>query len=301
MGRCGAYNPAPVRPGLQLLLTGVLFASGGAMLKLCDFPSLQRAGMRAAIAALAIFVLLPQARRRPNLRMLRIAPAYFAATVLFVVANALTTAANAIFLQSTAPLWLVLLGPLLLRERATARDLLVLAGIAAGMVLFFVAPAQALQTAPDPRLGDWFAVASGLGYALLLMGMRWLARDGGGEAAAAIAWSNLLACPIALALMPAFAQTPIAGSPRDWLVISYLGVFQVGVAYALMVRAIAHVTAVRAALLAMIEPPLSALLAWLVHGEVPHWLAAIGGALIVGTVLLAALLAPKAARPPPPA
>jgi len=283
-----------VPPGLQLLLTGVLFASGGAMLKLCEFPSLQRAGLRAAIAAIALFSLLPEARRRPTWRMLRIAPAYFGATVLFVIANAKTTAANAIFLQSTAPLWLVLLGPLLLRERATARDLLVLAGIAGGMVLFFVAPAEVIQTAPDPRLGDWFAIASGLSYALLLLGLRWLARSGG-EAAAAIAWGNLLTCPIALLLMPVFGQDPIAGSARDWLVIGYLGVFQVGLAYTLMTRAIAHVTAVRAALLAMIEPPLNALLAWLVHGEVPHWLAAAGGMLIMGTVVAAALLAARAA------
>lgn len=291
-------NAAPVPPGLQLLLTGILFASGGTLLKMCDFPSLQRAGLRAAIAALTIFVLLPEARRWPTRRILRILPAYFGATVLFVIANSLTTAANAIFLQSTAPLWLVLLGPLLLRERATGRDLLVLAGIAGGMALFFIAPAEVILTAPDPRLGDWFAVASGLSYALLLLGMRWLARAGAGEASAAIAWGNLLTCPIALALMPVFGQQAIAGSARDWTVIAYLGVFQVGIAYALMVRAIAHVTAVRAALLAMVEPPLNALLAWLVHGETPHWIAATGAVLIVGTVVAAALLAARATERP---
>lgn len=279
-----------MRPATRLLLTGALFACGGTLLKLCEFPSLQRAGCRAAIAALTIFVLLPEARRLPNLRILRLWPAYFGATVLYVIANAMTTAANAIFLQSAAPLWLVLLGPLLLRERPTRADLLTLLGVGAGMTLFFVAPAQALATAPEPRLGDLFAIASGVAYALLLLGMRWLSRAGTGEQCAAIAWGNLLTAPVAIALMPAFDQTPIAGSAQDWLVIGCLGVFQVGLAYALLVRAIPHVPAMRASLIMMIEPALNSAFAWLVHDERPHPLALGGGVLILASVAAASWL-----------
>lgn len=278
-------------PALRLLLVGLLFASGGSLIKLMALPSLQRAGTRAAIAAAVIFLLLPEARRWPNARMLRLVPAYFGATCLFVVANTMTTAANAIFLQSTAPLWLVLLGPVLLREHATRRDLVVLLGVGAGMALFFVAPAQALVTAPEPRLGDVLAVLSGVSYALLLLGMRWLSRGGADEASAAVAWGNLLTCPIAFALMPVVGQTPAAGAPTDWAVVVVLGVFQVGLAYALLVRAIRHVPAVRASLILMIEPAASSVLAWIVHGERPHALALAGGAMIVGTVLLGAVLA----------
>jgi DME family drug/metabolite transporter len=276
-------------PVLRLLLTAALFASGGALLKACEFPALQRAGLRAALAALTIFALLPEARRWPSWRILRLAPAYFGATCLFVVANALTTAANAIFLQSTAPLWLVLLGPWLLHERPTRTDLITLVGVGLGMTLFFVAPARAVATAPDPRLGDWVAVASGISYALLLAGMRWLARSGTGEQCAAIAWGNVVTCPLAFALMPLFAQQPTLGSTQDWVVITVLGVFQVGLAYTILVRAIPHVPALRASLVMMVEPVLNSVVAWLVHGEVPHWLAAAGGVLIVGTVLVAAL------------
>lgn len=280
-----------VSPALRLLLVGLLFATGGSLIKLMALPSLQRAGTRAAIAAAVIFLLLPEARRWPNARMLRLVPAYFGATCLFVVANTMTTAANAIFLQSTAPLWLVLFGPVLLREHATRRDLIVLLGVGAGMALFFLAPEQALATAPEPRLGDVLAVLSGVSYALLLLGMRWLSRGGADEASAAVAWGNLLTCPIAFALMPAVGQMPAAGTPADWTVVAVLGVFQVGLAYALLVRAIRHVPAVRASLILMVEPAASSVLAWLVHGERPHALAVAGGALIVGTVLLGAVLA----------
>jgi drug/metabolite transporter (DMT)-like permease len=285
-----------VSPAARLLLTAALFASGGALLKLCDFPSLQRAGLRAGIAAAMIFALLPEARRWPNARILRLWPAYFGATVLFVVANSLTTAANAIFLQSAAPLWIVLLGPWLVHERPQRRDLVTLLGVGAGMALFFFAPAQVQATAPEPRLGDWFAIASGVSYALLLLGMRWLSRRGPGEASAAIAWGNLLTCPVALLLLPAFGQSPVLGTGRDWAVIVVLGTLQVGLAYAILVRAIAHVPAMRASLIMMVEPVLNSLVAWLVHGETPHWLAALGGALILGTILMTSLLARPAAN-----
>jgi drug/metabolite transporter, DME family len=272
------------------LVTAALFASGGALIKLCEFPSLQRAGLRAAIAALTVFALLPEARRWPSARMAWIAPAYFGATVLFVVANSLTTAANAIFLQSAAPLWIVLLGPWLIGERPQRGDLVTLLGVSTGMALFFLAPTATQRTAPDPRLGDWIAVVSGVSYALLLLGMRWLARTDAAAPCAAVAWGNVFTCPLALALMPAFGQSWSNGTPRDWLTIAVLGVFQVGLAYALLVRAIPQVAALRVALIMMVEPVLNTLVAFLVHGEVPHWLAASGGVVILATIAGTSLL-----------
>ncbi len=225
-----------MRAETRVLLAGALFATGGVLIKSCDFPSLQRAGLRAALAAATLFALLPTTRRWPSWRMLLLVPAYFGATCLFVVANTLTTAADAIFLQSTAPLWLVLLGPLLLHERPTRRDVVTLVGIAAGMLLCFLAPGTAQATAPEPRLGGAIALASGVCYALLLLGLRWLGRrpDAAGsqppgasltprdEGPAAIAWGNACTFPIAFALMPVVGQTPIAGSAQDWLVIAVL-------------------------------------------------------------------------------
>lgn len=292
-------NPAPVPPTLALLCAGALFATGGSLIKLQTMPSLQRAGSRALLAAFVIFLLLPQARRLPNWRIVLVLPAYFGATCLFVVSNTLTTAANAIFLQSTAPLWVVLLGPLLLRERPTRADLVVLLGVGAGMTMFFLAPVARAATAPDSRLGDRVAIVSGLSYALLMLGVRWLSRSGRGEEYALVAWGNLFTAPVAFALMPLIPQVPIVGTPTDWLVIAVLGVFQVGLAYTLLVRGLAGVPAVRASLVMMIEPALSTVLAWLVHGEVPHALAALGGGLILGSVLASVCFAPVRTAVPP--
>ena len=283
-----------LRPQLRLLAAGALFSLGGALIKSCDFPALQRSGLRSAIAAATLFLLLPEARRLPGRRAWLLLPAYFGATSLFVLANSYTTAASAIFLQSTAPLWITLLGPLLLREKPRRIDLALLACIAAGMTLCFLAPSASSATAPNPRLGDVLALVSGLSYGLVLLGFRWMARADDGEAAVTIAWGNLLGAPLAFALMPLFGQSLTAGDPTSWLAIAVLGVFQVALAYAWVVRAMPHVPAVQASLILMIEPALNPWLAFLVHGERPHALVLAGGALIVGTVAAGSFLSSHA-------
>jgi len=272
-----------------VLLAGALFATGGALIKSCGFPSLQRSGLRALFAAVAIFVMLPASRRWPDRHVLRVLPAYFVATCFFVVANTLTTAANTIFLQSTAPLWVLVLGPLLLGERNSRRDVLTFAGIAVGMTLCFVAPNEATDTAPDPRLGDALALLAGVGFAGMLLGMRWLSRIEPSAGAAVVAWGNVATAPLSFALMPFVDQTPVVGTGGDWLVIAFLGVFQVGLAYVVLVRAIPHVPAVRASLLLMIEPALNPLIAFAVHDERPHALTIAGGGLILGSVAASSL------------
>jgi len=279
-----------VPPALRVLMAGVLFATGGALIKSCDFPSLQRAGLRAVIAAITIFALLPAARRWPTRGTMLLVLPYFGATCFFVVANSLTTAANTIFLAATAPLWVALLGPVLLHERPTRRDVFTMAGILAGMMLFFLAPDIVSATAPSPRLGNLFALGSGVSFGLVLLGMRWLSRRGGDEAPAAIAWGNTFTAPIAFVLMPVVGQTLAIGNLSDWVVIVYLGTIQVGFAYVLLVRAAPHITAVRASLLLMIEPALNPVIAFAVHGEVPHLLAVAGGVLIVASVATGAVL-----------
>lgn len=273
-----------------MLLAGALFSLGGALIKSCSFPSLERAGLRAAIAALALFLMLPAARRWPSRRALWLMLPYFGATCLFVVANTLTTAANTIFLQSTYPFWVTLLAPLLLHERPRRSELVVLGCIAAGMVLLFLAPAEASATAPEPRLGDLLALVSGLSYGLLLLGFRWLARGGGDDQCAAVAWGNAVAAPIALLLAPLLGQQLVLGDAGSWAAIAVLGVFQVALAYALLVRAIPLVPAVQASLLLMIEPALNPVLTFLVHGEAPHWLAIAGGVVIIASVTIGGVL-----------
>ena len=117
------------------------------------------------------------------------------------------------------------------------------------------------------RGGTAVGAASGFTWALTIFGLRWIGRGRGGEATAegAVAAGNLIAfvvcLPLALPIPP--------GRPLDWTIVLYLGLFQIGLAYVLMTRAVRKVSALEVGLLLLLEPVLNALWAWLVHGERP--------------------------------
>src|SRR6266498_2779790 len=101
---------------LLILLAAVLWSTAGAAMKLCQLSGWQIAGGRSLVAGCFLFIAVRAARRAPNAAVLATAVGYAATVTFFAVANKLTTAANAIFIQSTAPLWVVLLSPRLLGE-----------------------------------------------------------------------------------------------------------------------------------------------------------------------------------------
>src|SRR6185503_11721331 len=132
--------------------------------------------LRSTIAALALFLALRAARRRPTLPDLAVSLTYAGTMVLFVLANKLTTSASTIFLQDAAPLYVLLLSPWLLREPIRRRDLLFMVVMAAGLACFFVGLDPASRTAPEPFKGNLFAVLSGVFWALTVIGLRFLGR-----------------------------------------------------------------------------------------------------------------------------
>jgi DME family drug/metabolite transporter len=270
---------------VQLVLAATCFSTAGAAIKWCGFGAGQIAAIRALVAMLAILALIPDARHRWSWRVALVGVAYAAAGLLFVFANKLTTAANTVFLQATNPLFVVALAPWLLRERVRAADLAFMAVLAAGLALLFVGGQRHFATAPDPFLGNVLAAGSAVAWAFTVTGYRWLARLGGGGGgvanhgpiAAAAACGNLI---VFLVCLPG-ALPLAAGRATDWLIVIYLGVFQLGLAYVFLSRAITRVPALEASLFLLVEPVLSPVWAWLAHGETPGPLAAIGGAVIL--------------------
>src|SRR5207248_2001469 len=144
-----------------LLAAAVLFSAGGTAIKGSALSAMQLACFRSGIAAVSLLLLLPEARQRWTPRTIAVGCAYAATLVLFVLANKNTTAANAIFLQATAPIYLLILGPLLLHEPVRRSDLLVIAAVAFGAMLMFAGAPAASATAPDPPRGNLFAAGSG--------------------------------------------------------------------------------------------------------------------------------------------
>jgi DME family drug/metabolite transporter len=274
-------NPA-LRSRLALIAAAVLFSTAGAAIKSCALTGWQVASFRALVAGIVVAVALPESRRGWTRRTVLVAVAYAATAILFVQANKLTTAASTIFIQAASPLFIAALAPWLLGEWPRRRDLPFMAAILAGLALFFAGgPQEGHATAPDPRLGNLVAIASSFSVALMMMGLRWLGREEHGSATGAVVLGNFLA--FAAALPFAF---PVQARSGDVAIVLYLGVFQIGLAYPLMLLGLRRVSALEASLLMFVEPVLSPLWAWLLHGEgVGPWALAGGALILVATAI----------------
>ena len=270
---------------LQLVLAALCFSTAGAAIKWCAFGPSQIAAIRALVAMLAILVLIPESRHRWSWRVGLVGVGYAAAGLLFVFANKLTTAANTVFLQATNPLFVVALAPWLLKERVQAADLAFMGVLTVGLTLLFVGGQRHFATAPEPVVGNVLAAGSAVAWAFTVTGYRWLARQRGaghGPIAAAAACGNLIVFLVCVPGALPFA----AGRASDWVIVIYLGVFQLGLAYVFLSRAIAQVPALEASLFLLVEPVLSPVWAWLAHGETPGPLAAVGGIVILTATAL---------------
>jgi drug/metabolite transporter (DMT)-like permease len=257
-----------LRPRLLLLAAAALWSTAGAAMKLCGLSAWQIAGGRSLVAGLFLLAALPGARRWPTRRMALGVVGYAATVILFTVANKLTTAANAIFIQDTAPLWVLFLSPVLLSERPARSELLAVPVYGVGLALFFLD-----ELSPGQLSGNVVALVSGLAFALCIVGLRKAGDDGPG----ALVWGNLLAAAIAL---PLWGTGP-AARPLDLALLAYLGVFQLGLAYLCFARGITRVPALDASLLVLLEPILNPIWTFLVAGERPGPWAVAGGCVVL--------------------
>jgi DME family drug/metabolite transporter len=276
-------------PRIRIALAALLFSTGGAAIKAADFGPWQVASFRSGVAAITLLLLVPNARRGFGWKPALVGVAYAATLILFVLANRLTTSANTIYLQSTAPLYVLLFAPLLLHERIRRRDVPIIAAVLGGLVMVLLAGNTPSVTAPDPVRGNVLAAMSGLSYALLLCGLRWLGRDGDQDRAiSAVVLGNGIAFVAALPM-----ALPLGPHPATaWGIILYLGVFQIAGAYMLVTTALRHVPAIEASLMLLVETAFNPLWAWLLLGEIPAALVLMGGGLIVGATILQSVRAP---------
>lgn len=261
-------------------MAALLFSTGGAAIKLAELTGWQIASFRSGVAAIALAIAVPSALRGITWKSVLVGIAYATTLVAFVLANRLTTSANAIYLQSTAPLYLLLLSPLLLHEKIGKRDFPVLIAVLIGLILVFLGEDVPSVTAPDPIRGNLLGMLSGVAYATMLVGLRWLGRndDTKGGAVSAVLVGNVIACAAVLPWALPVGPTPLL----SWGVIVYLGVFQIGAAYLLVTAGLRRVPALDASLLLLVETALNPVWSWWFLTEIPSALALIGGAVIIG-------------------
>jgi drug/metabolite transporter (DMT)-like permease len=261
---------------LALILCALLWSTGGMLIKTIPLSPLAIAGSRSAIAACVMLAwhLMRERAFRPSWSIAQIGSiiSYALTVILFVMATKFTTAANAILLQYTAPVWVALFSTVVARERLRATDIAVVSIVMMGMVVFF------LDTlTPGAVTGNIIAVASGVAFAGVALCMR---AQRGKSTTESIILGNILT---AIVCLPLTGSLAVDADALTRLII--LGVFQLGVSYILYAWALAHVSAIEAVLITVLEPLLNPIWVGLVTGETPSTTAIVGGIIVVTAVV----------------
>ena len=265
-----------------MLAAALLWSTGGLFIKWTNLSGLELSFYRSVFAVLTVAFFT----RREGLGLNRISAAasvlYAALLILFVLATKKTTAANAIFLQYTAPVYLLILEPLIYKERFRISDLLTVLICLGAMTLFFVGK---LRT--EDFAGNLIALASGGCFAVYVLMLRH-SKARLVNRASSVIYGNLLAiiitAPWGIAVLPSLGRF-------DLLTVAYLGVFQLGLSYTLFTYAMAQgVRSLDAGIIGYIEPLLNPVWVFLVLGEKPSKWALVGGAIIITTVIVHMLI-----------
>lgn len=283
-----------LHPLAYIAIASVLFSTGGLFIKLTGLSAFELAAARSLVAGIAVAIITRQDGFRFNPITAIAAILYAALLLLFVVATKLTTSANAIFLQFTAPVYVLLLEPLMYRERYKLRDFLVVAACIGGMSLFFVGKLQ-----PSDWEGNIAALASGVCFALFMLLLRHPQTRAVNRAASVI-YGNLLLAALAGAALVIAPELTTSGSRvqlRDVLIVLYLGIVQIAIAYTFFTLGIARgARSLDAGIVGYIEPLLNPLWVFLAIRERPLPPALAGGAIIITAVVVHALWGARAKR-----
>lgn len=270
-GASDAHRRHHLRGILFVIAAALFWSFGGLWIKLVDMNGLAVAGGRSAIAAILVFVYMRGSRPRMTRELMLGAVAYAGTVIFFVLANKNTTAANAILIQYTAPVYVALLSSRMLRERIGALDWLTILIVIGGMVLLML---DGLVS--GGIFGNILALISGVFFALCVIAIR---MGRAGSAIGMVLYGNVLT---ALVGLPFAIATPPSGS--DLLYLTLLGVVQLGLGYILFVEGLKAVSAIEGALLPVIEPVLNPVWVAVFAQEQPSINTVIGGLLIVGAV-----------------
>ena len=254
---------------LMLVIAALLWSLGGLFIKLVDLNPIIIAGIRSLGAAIVFLFYIKKPKWYWGKYFIAGIISYSLMVILYVAAIRLTTAANAIFLQFTAPLWVIIFGYFILKETVTKFDILAILFIFLGMGLFFVD-----ELSFYGFWGNIIALISGVCFALVTV----LIRKEKNFAFEIVLFGNAIT---ALICFPFILEGFGNSSYIDLLIIFALGIFQLGIPYLLYTKALKYVKAIDAILTGMIEPVLNPLWVFLFLGEVMGEWAFIGGSMVL--------------------
>lgn len=266
----GQVNKRP-KMILYLILTAILWSTGGFFIKAVNASPLAIAGVRSVISALLILITIRKPKFSWSAPQIGAALAYAATLLLFVVATKLTTSANAILIQYSAPIYAAFLGAWILKEKLRPIDVITIFVVLGGIFLFFID-----SISFDGFLGNLLAAISGLTFGSFAVLMR-MQKEG--SPIESVLLGNII---VAVVGMPFLSlQMP---DTKGWAYLVIMGILQLGLPYILYSKAIKHVTALEATLIPVIEPILNPVWVFLLVGEAPGKWAVIGGIIVIAAV-----------------
>jgi drug/metabolite transporter, DME family len=276
-----SLKPSKHEPGYSPLFlvlgAAILWSTGGLFIKATSLSAIELSFGRSLLAAIAVALFTRREGFGLNPVTALASALYAALLVLFVAATKQTTAANAIFLQYTAPVYVLVLEPLLYKEKFRRGDLITVACCVAGMSLFFVGKLR-----PQDVSGNLLALASGVCFAFYFLLLRH-SRARHVNRASSVIYGNLI---VVLITAPVGIAAMYHISEMDAARVGYLGIVQIGFAYLLFTHAMARgVRSLDAGIIGYIEPVLNPVWVFLFIGERPSGWALIGGGIIVVTVI----------------
>jgi drug/metabolite transporter (DMT)-like permease len=269
---------------LLLLAASILWSTGGLLIKLVNLPPLALAGYRGLFTACFLFLFVKKSAFSFSWNKALGALSYAAVTILCVAATKHTTAASAILLQYTSPIYIAILGGLLLKEKSTLRDWMMIFFVLSGMVLFFLD-----DIGSSNLTGNLMGALSGVAMAFNTIFMR---REKEADPVQNVFWGSILT----VIITSPFMSANIPGR-ESWTGLALLGIFQLGLAYLLYSMAIKNIPALQATLICLVEPLLNPLWVYLTIGELPGGLSILGGIIILAFVTLNSLNMKKAGNP----
>lgn len=265
---------------LQIIIAAALLSTGGIILKFIDMPSMAIAGSRAVFSAAVVWMYVKKPKFTYSKAQITGAICYSSMVILFIVANKLTTAANAVILQFTAPIWVAILGAIILKERTRWYDLVAIVLTGAGMMMFFMD-----EMGGGSSIGNMVAVLSGVALAGVTISLRFQ-KDGSPVE------TTLLGHLITIAIgMPFILGASL--TLQNFIGIFLLGTFQLGLAYIFYSLAIKHLTAMETILIMILEPILNPIWVFLYNGEMPGMLSMMGGILVIATIVWRGLISSR--------
>ena len=270
---------------IMLVCTALLWSTSGVFIKALDWNPVSILAGRGLFTSIVFLLYMRRLPTHWNRWMLLAAGGSIITQFLFVTSTKLTTAANAIFLQYTAPIYVILLAYWLLREKPSRTDWVSMLIIFLGLFLFF-----GDQLSPTGFFGNLLAVLSGVTSAIMMVSFR-AQKDGSPE-------DSILVASVAMAIFGIPSIMKESWTITNWSINAYLGIFQIGLAFILFTKSIRHLPALEANLIGTLEPVFNPVWVFLFLGEAMGRYALFGGLVVLIGVIVSAVGSAKAETKP---